>query len=404
MATLTQIRSDYREVMDRIRREHVRPLPGYSEPVFLISETYPGVWMEHVYDAIRWAELEPDMAPVARAQVRLFLDNQKEDGQLPYNVLDVSKAASAGRAPVGFSQIQECVSFARLCWEASRLNQDEALLQDAYERCARWDLWLVRNRMTRGTGLIELFCQYDSGHDNSARFAEIPGPCPERDAKKCHNLPCLPMICPDMNAVLYGSRRALAEMAEALGRSDEAAQWRQRAEEIRKTLRRLCYCPEDDFYYDVDPQGTMRKFRSIHIASLFQERVLTQAEADRIYRRHLKDERAFWTPYPFPSMAVNDPASRQDRPGNSWGFYSQGLTALRTLRWMDQYGYQEDQKELLRRWVNALSDNRARRFCQELHPLTGQASECSQWYSSAMLLFVSGCRALGIVESSDVAR
>ena len=73
----------------KVPRSHgpdlVRTRQALSRPpgaLFLISNTYPGVWLEHVYDAVCWARLEPSMAYVARSQVRLFLENQKEDGQL----------------------------------------------------------------------------------------------------------------------------------------------------------------------------------------------------------------------------------------------------------------------------------------------------------------------------------
>ncbi len=397
-ASIEKIRADYDVVMERIRRVHIKRFPGHPEPVFLISDTYPGVWLEHAYDGVRWAELEPDMASVARAQVRLFLDNQKEDGQIPCYVLDSSNPHVAPyRHLIGYGQLQECVSFTRLCLEASRLNNDPELLREAYEKCVRWDAWLVKNRMTMGKGLIELFGLFDTGHDNSARLTGIPGSCPDGDAARMNEVDGLPLLAPDLNAVFYGSRMALSEMADELGRPEEAAAWREKAAAVKEALNEHCYCPEDDFYYDVDCRGNMRKFRSIHISNLFQEHVFAQEEADRIYERHMKNPEEFWTAFPFPSMAVNDPGSKQDRPGNSWGFYSEALTALRTLRWMDFYGKHEDQNELLRRWVHALASSDGMRFGQELHPITGQPSQCSQWYSSAMLLYVSACRRLGYV-------
>lgn len=396
-ASLDKIRADYRAVMDRILSLHIKPFPGLPEPLFLISNTYPGVWLEHVYDGIAWAQLEPSMASVARAQVKLFLDHQKEDGQLPCYVLDCSNPSARNyHNKIGFGQIQECVSFTRLCLEAAELCRDDELLAYAYERCCKWDQWLVNTRMTLGTGLIEMFGVFDTGHDNSGRFAGIPGGCPG-DASHCNTNPELPLLCPDMNAVFYGSRTALAEMAERLGKSEEAAAWREKAEAVRTKLREICYCPEDDFYYDVDRFGIMRKCKSIHISNMFQEHVFSQEEADRIYTRHMKNPEEFWTPYPFPSIAINDPASKQDRPGNSWGFYTQGLTALRALRWMDHYGYGEDLEHIMRRWVDALASSDEIRFSQELHPITGVPSTSSQWYSSIMLFYVASCRRLGFV-------
>lgn len=397
-----EIARQYRIVMERIRSVHIKAFPGHPEPVFLISDAYPGVWLEHVYDAVCWAKLEPSMSRVARAQVRLFLDKQKEDGQLPCFVLDVSNPNTANYgAPVGYGQIQECVSFAQLCLETCELTQDEALLREAYEKCAKWYQWLTAHRMTLGSGLIELFCEHDTGHDNSRRLADVPQGCPGADAGALGGGDFMPLRTPDMNAVFYGSGIALSNMATLLGKTEEAALWSKRAQEVREALLRLCYDEEDAFFYDVDRFGTKRKYLSILISNLFQEHVLEQEMADRIYERHLKNPKEFWTPYPFPSMAVSDPASVQDRDGNSWGFYSQGLTALRALRWMDHYGKGEDLEALMKRWIGALVRSDEIRFSQELHPITGKPSQSSQWYSSCMLFFISSVRRLGLLRENE---
>ncbi len=397
-ASLEKIRADYDTVMKRIRNIHIKCFPGHPEPLFLISNTYPGIWLEHVYDAIAWARMEPDMAYVARAQVKAFLDNQRADGQLPCYVLDSSNPSTKLYGGLmGFTQIQECVSFTKLCLEAYELTGDRELLKEAYEKCCLWDKWLCNHRMTLGKGLIETFGTFDTGHDNSARFEGIPGCCPG-SAANCNENDCLPIISPDMNAVFYGSRCALGDMAKLLGKEDEAAAWHEKAQNVKRKLKEICWCEEDEFYYDVDCRGNFRKFLSIHISNMFQEHIFDQEEADRIYRRHLKNPNEFWTPYPFPSMAICDPASKQDRAGNSWGFYTQGLTALRALRWMDHYGYGKDLEFLMDRWVHALASSDDMRFGQELHPVTGKPSKSSQWYSSILLFYVAACRRLGYVE------
>ena len=397
-ASIEKIRADYETVMNRIKTIHIKPFPGLPEPLFLISNTYPGVWLEHAYDGIAWANLEPSYAAVARAQVKLFLDNQKEDGQLPCYVLDSSNPSAKNYGGlIGFGQIQECVSFTRLCLEAASLCKDDGLLAYAYEKCCKWDQWLVDHRMTLNMGLIEMFGVFDTGHDNSGRFSGIPGDC-GGTAAICNSNPELPIICPDMNAVFYGSRMALAEMAELLGRKEEAEAWRQKAEQVKKRLHEVCWNEEDEFYYDVDRFGNQRKCKSIAISNMFTEHIFTQEEADRIYYRHMKNPEEFWTEYPFPSIAINDPASVQDRPGNSWGFYTQGLTALRALRWMDHYGYGKDLEHIMHQWVHAVASTDDIRFSQELHPITGRPSTSSQWYSSIMLFYIAACRRLGYAE------
>lgn len=395
------IAEKYRAAMERIQSAHVKPFPGHPDPLFLISNTYPGVWLEHVYDAVCWANLEPSMAYVAKSQVRLFLENQKEDGQLPCLVLDLSNPSNAGCTnPLSYGQIQECVSFTQLSLEAYGATKDEQLLKDAYEGCVKWDGWLTANRMTLGTGLIELFCEFDTGHDNSRRLAGLPKGCPDGDASRLGGDDLLPLLAPDMNAVFYGSRMALSRMAQLLGKPEEAAQWSRKAREVKDALLRICYDEEDAFFYDVDRYGKKRKFLSILLSNLFQEHLLDQDMADLIYERHMKNPREFWTPYPFPSMAISDPASVQDMEGNSWGFYSQGLTALRTLRWMDYYGKGEDLEYLMSRWVSAMVLSEDLQFAQELHPITGKLSRSSPWYSSSMLFFISSVRRLGLLDGN----
>lgn len=393
-----RIRILYQQVLTRIRTVHIKPFPDHPQPLFLISDTYPGVWLEHVYDAVCWADLEPSMSDVAKSQVRLFIEHQKADGQLPCFVLDTSNPHAANYPiAVGYGQIQECVSFTKLCLDVFEQTGDTAFLRETYEACVRWDRWLVSHRMTQGSGLIELFCEFDTGHDNSRRLAGLPQSCPNGDAGVLGDGEVLPLYAPDMNAVFYGSRRALAQMAVLLGRQEEASVWQQRASDVKQALFQICYDGEDAFFYDVDRMGQKRKFRSILIANLFQEHVLDGEVAERIYETHLKNPAEFWTPYPFPSMAISDPASVQDRDGNSWGFYSQGLTALRALRWMDAYGKGADLEIVMERWIRALIQPGMHPFSQELHPITGVRSNSSSWYSSSMLFFLHAVRRLGLV-------
>ena len=123
----------------------------------------------------------------------------------------------------------------------------------------------------------------------------------------------------------------------------------------------------------MDKCGRKRKIRSISITNVLTERVVDEALGGEIFERWLHNPKEFWTPYPFPAVSAGDPTWRQNLPGNSWGYYSQGLTALRSLRWMEAYGTP---------------------FGQELHPLTGEPSQSSPWYSSCMLVYLYALRRL----------
>ncbi len=377
-----------KRILDRIYDHHLRLWGGSRGNVFFISDTYPGLWLEHIYDGIAWADYMPDEHAVSANQVRLFLSHQKEDGQLPCYIW---------ANEIGYSQTQECVSFGSLCLDAIDQNpQDTALLSDCYGSVCAWVEWLRTKRMTRGTGLIEMFCGYDTGHDNSGRLYGIRyegnynrdgGICPPDDA-------ALPILAADMNANFFGNHIALAKMAERLGKPEEAAVWRQKAEEIRRLIFEYLWDEEDQFFYDVDKNGEKRKVRSIAITNVFTEGVMDFDLGNAVYARYMRNPEEFGTPYPFPAVSSGDPRWVQNLPGNSWGFYSQANTALRTLRWMPAYGHTDDMEEIMRRWVSAWSHSQTTQFGQELHPITGEPSKCSQWYSTCMLYYLHAIRRL----------
>lgn len=238
------LREQKESILDCIYQYHLRDWNGSDGKIFFISDTYPGVWMEHTFDSIVWGAYEPSQHEISRNQVRLFLNWQKPDGQFPCYVW---------KNEVGYGWTQEGVSFGSLCLEAVRLNpQDTSLLQDCYRACKSWDEWLCKTHMTRKTGLIEMFCGYDTGHDNSCRVNDLSYPgefCPDGNiVPKDDTL--LPILAPDMNAIFYGNRIALAEMAEKLNLPQEAAQWRTKAEDVKKKLFEYCYNEEDQFFYE----------------------------------------------------------------------------------------------------------------------------------------------------------
>ena len=158
-------------VKSRLKTVHIGCFRGMDKPLFLISETYPGIWLEHVYDSVFYAKMNPEYLYLAENTTELFLSLQKEDGQLPYCVIDGNRRPEAKKEELmGYWQIQECVSFARLCYMVYEMNCDLEYLKRAYPALAKWAEWLKRSRMTRGLGLIEMFVGFDTGHDRSGRL------------------------------------------------------------------------------------------------------------------------------------------------------------------------------------------------------------------------------------------
>lgn len=410
MADKAKIKMIYDEIMTRIRNVHISCFKGMTEPLFLISDQYPGLWMEHTYDSVIFAQLEPEYINLAENAINLFIDRQTDEGQLPFTVMDGNKLPNdTPESLVRYSHIQECVSFLTLALEVYEMRKNKAFLEKVYNAGCRWNAWFKKYRMTTGRGLIEMFCGFDTGHDNSGRLDGIawPGGSSLNGVRQNASVPppddgVTPILAVDMNCNFYADAVALSKMAAMLGKDDESRAWSLSAEEIKKNLFKYCYDEEDNFFYDVDRNSEKRKYKSSTIFHLFLEKVLDKEnDAElirRIYKEHIKNPDEFWTSYPFPSMAVNDPSVENHPDFNCWGYYTQGLIVLRCIRWMDYYGWSDDLDYILTKWVETWTEHfDTIKLAQEIDPITGVPTESSEWYSSCMLAYVYAVRRLKLI-------
>ena len=382
-----RLQSHYQSALDLLAA-NVQKVPGYQKPVLIEGSVYRGIWLEcGPHEGLVYSAIRPD---VARNNHLAFFDLQREDGQLPCNI----KLTEAG-----YGQIQTVVPIAATAWELCQQTHDGQLLEAAYSSCGRWDGWLRKYRDSRHTGLCEGFCTFDTGHDNSPRWAGIPNRCPDGDARKCPTVPSLPRLCPDLSATVYGGRVALAAMARAQGRDSEADNWLELATTIRQLILDRLYDPADAAFYDLDAQNQFVRIRGDVISRVLGEHVVSQELFEAIYRRQIDNPSAFWAPYPLPSIALDDPHFVRPIPRNSWGGASQALTALRAPGWMEHYKKPADLAHLMQQWVDALL--RAPDFRQQLDPLTGVFTDDPPGYSPAALVLVdftwrlAGVRKLG---------
>ena len=373
-----------------ILQANIRVLPRYDKPILIEGANYAGIWMESgPLEALIYRHFHLE---AARNSHQIFFDLQRPDGQIPAN----HKVSETG-----FGQIQMVVPIAATAWELAQATGDDELLRAAYRAGSAWDGWLLRNRNTRGTGLIEGFCTYDTGHDNSPRWAGIPPQCPDKDAKRFPPIPTLPRLCPDLSATVYGARIAHSAMAKALGESAEADRWSESAEKIRQLILSKLYVEADAAFYDLDAQNHFVRIRCDILSRVCGEHVPDATLFNALWNRQLHNPAAFWPLYPLPSVALDDPLFVRPIPRNSWGGASQALTALRAARWLEHYGHPAEFSALMNRWCEAIRADG--RFRQQLDPLNGQFTEGEPNYSPTALVLVDyAWRLAGVREESGI--
>lgn len=362
---------------------NVKQVPGYGKPLLVEGAVYPGAWLEcGPHEGYVYRHIRPD---IARQNHLAFFAMQRPDGQLP---------ASIKMTETGFGQIQMTVPIAATAWEIAEETGDSELLDKAYTACSRWDDWQAKYRDTRGTGMVEGFCTYDTGHDNSPRWRGIPNRCPNADAKQFPAIPGMPRICPDLSATVYGGRVALAAMAPALGRRAEAERWQAKASHLRELIETHLYSPEDACFYDLDTDNHFIRVRGDLMTRVAGEHVITDDIFAAMWTKQLGNPAAFWAPFPLPSIALDDPVFVRPIPRNSWGGATQALTALRAPRWMEHYGRSAELAFLMERWTEAIS--RHIEFRQQMDPLTGEFTRIDpSGYSPAALVFLDFTWRLG---------
>jgi hypothetical protein len=182
---------------------------------------------------------------------------------------------------------------------------------------------------------------------------------------------------------------------------------------MRRLIVDRLYDPQDGAFYDLDAQNRFVRVRSTAILRVLGEHVVDPSLFETVWQRQVHDPRAFWAPYPFPSIALDDPQFVRPIPRNSWGGASQALTALRAPRWMEHYDKPAELASLMQRWVEALvrASGTSRQpgapgevFRQQLDPLTGEFTrdDPGGYSPSALVLLDFLWRLSGVGERGDL--
>jgi len=349
----------------------IKPTAG-DRPILNEGGVYHGCWLEST-GTINAELLSRFMPQVAADTFAGFARHQRGDGLFPYKL--------TADGPV-FSQIQTVTPLARSVWTHHRLNgRDSDYLARLYHAMASNDAWLARWRDTRGTGAVEAFCTFDTGHDLSARFWHIPDSPEGNDPRRYRaDNPLLPFIAPDLTANVACQRDYLALMAEALGESGD--QWRDKAEASRQALFAQCFDEEDGFFYDRD-----RNDQWVRVQSDVLLRVLACEVGDEDFfaealSRYLLNTRKFFAKYPFTSLALDDPRFDPAFDYNSWCGPTNFLSLIRAPHAFEHHGRHVELTWMLYPILSALF--RSERFAQTLNPFTGRAG-FTEVYSPSIL-------------------
>lgn len=366
----------------------IRPLGGRGQSVLTEGGPYAGAWIESTGSIS--TEVLTRFAPrVARATSEQFAAHQRGDGLIPYKLVDSGP---------GFTQIQLVTPFARTVWNHYLLTgRDRDYLRRQFAAMTAMDAWLATHRNTRGTGGVEAFGTFDTGHDLSPRFWFVPDR-PLGDATTVDpSNPILPLIAPDLTANVAAQRAYLTLIASELG--EDAARWERAAAESTEALFRQCWDPRDGMFYDRDARGDLRRVQSDVLLRVLECEVGDDAFFAAALERYLLHTGKFLAHYGFTSLALDDPRfdTRADR--NSWGGPVNFLSLLRAPHPFEHHARVAELALVSAPVLAAVA--LGDRFPQCLDPWTGAAGFTSE-YSPSILWFLDALeRHAGILPRSD---
>ncbi len=366
----------------------IKPTIG-PEPILHEGGVYHGCWLEST-GTINAELLSRFLPSVAERTFAGFATHQRDDGLFPY------KIAANGPA---FSQIQTVTPLARSVWTHYLLNgRPRDFLATMYAAMARNDDWLARFRDTRGTGGVEAFCTYDTGHDLSARFWHMPDSPLDNDPKRYNpDNPFLPLVAPDLTANVACQRLYLAHIAEELG--EDGAVWRDKARASEDALFACCWDADDSFFYDLDRNGEFIRVQSDVLLRVLACEIGDDALFERALRRYLLNTRKFFARYPFASIALDDPRFDPAFDYNSWSGPSNFLSIIRAPHAFEAHHRYVELSWAIYPILSALF--RAPRFAQTVSPFTGNAGYTDTYSPSILCLLDFIERLSGIMPRPD---
>lgn len=345
---------------------------GQGKPILHEGGVYLGCWLEST-GTINAELLSRFVPSVSEASYELFADYQRADGLMPYKITEHGPS---------YRQIQLVSPLARSVWNHYRLNgRDKTFLRKMYEAMRRYDGWLAANRDTRGTGCVEAFSTFDTGHDGSPRFWHVADTPHLGDASQCNpDSPILPFLAPDLTANVYCQRIYLSRIAAELGEGDSV--WEHKAAASLQSLMEHCYDAEDTFFYDKDRSGQAVKVQSDVLLRVMACEVGDHELFGEVLQRYLLNTKKFFAKYPLTSIAMDDPRFDPLSNYNSWAGPTNFLTVIRTPHAFEHHGRHVELTWILLPILSALS--RMTRFGQCLSPWTGEEGY-TETYSPAML-------------------
>ncbi|MBE0671010.1 MAG: hypothetical protein IH588_10510 [Anaerolineales bacterium] len=251
---------------------------------------YVGAWLwDSALHAIAFRHIDPQLA---RDQIRVMLANQLTDGMLPDAIFDEGVVSEINHPIHARVTKPPIMAWAALKIHTSDPNAD--FLQEIYEPLVRWNAWWFDHNDDDKDGIVQYTHPYSSGLDNSPLWD--------------HGMP---VESPDINTYLVIQMNSLAEIAAIIGKTDEARQWKQKAEALTKRMIEHLWDEEAGIFQALHNEKPIPVTTPFNLYPLWTGQL--PKEITKQLLAHLQDPSEFLGRFGIPTVAYNDPAYSPDK-------------------------------------------------------------------------------------------
>ncbi|MBI2330555.1 hypothetical protein HYU94_04130 [Candidatus Daviesbacteria bacterium] len=350
-------------------------------------QTYPYQWLwDSCFHAII---LDHYNSWDAKKEILSLVAKQFQNGMIPHMIYwEKSNKTTFPHikwGKYGTSTLTQPPMIAYAVWAIFQNEQDLNFLQTIYPKLYHFYKYLLTERDPHEKHLIGIMNPDESGEDNSPRFdklLKLPVKHTREENRKRRfelieqNIECkfdAPFCMRNFfwvkdvpfNAIMVTNLKLLAKIAEKLDRREDAIYFIKEADKIGLAMKEFML--QDGIFYSTygeDYQKIKVKTWAI-FTPLFAE-ILSREEAQKLVTEHLLNKDEFWTKFPVPTTALDEPGFD---PKGFWRGPTWIASNWFIYKGLLNYGFTEIAKEIRESSEELISKSGFREY---FNPQTGE--------------------------------
>ncbi|MGP8330567.1 MAG: MGH1-like glycoside hydrolase domain-containing protein [Methanosarcinaceae archaeon] len=235
---------------------------------------------------------------IANGCLSNFISNQRRDGSFP------------GMLSTGYHTQHS--GFYHANWgksirELYRIHPNRNLLATIYSAMKKYTRYFNRERDKNDWHLYDILSTEETGLECSSRYLFV--------SRKGDRIENIPLKGVEVSVYMYEIFKTLAWIAKKLGYYKDIPDWETEASNTKTAILKYMWDDKKNFFFDINPfSGNHSSCKAASGFFPFITDIASEKHLE-IFTDHLFNPREFWTPFPIPSVSLDD---RHYNPFGEW--------------------------------------------------------------------------------------